>query len=416
MYRVKLNNENSEKITVGGITITDRWKQINEKTKALEELKKKGIIKMEVISKATRQEMKLNGSQAANSQIYADGMQAGVLQGDVNKLTGRSQMDVNNLTGISPGNEIGTVAVNPHVNLNGGQTGISLGNVDGTTTGSWQADVNNLTGRSQTYAAESQGIMQGNVAGIIPGMSLRTISGALPEFLQTHAGVSLPEFSQGNLISAKAGGISQTMNERNSATVYNNPLVSSMGTYIEPKPTGNIEQTEMKNDFEEMKEVFKTLKLEIAALRLDKNKEIEPAKSESKIDLFLWLREDIYLETLHKELIDSKFLLKTITYSEFQDHFSIGRSKKKAKIGKLQWMETESRIVYLFDKLRKNQFIPDSRIFKKIEDHFLNKDGEPFKRKQLNATYHQIGIDVVYQEIDEIINKLGKLDCHRKTS
>jgi hypothetical protein len=68
----------AKKKTVGGITITHRWKQINEKTKALEELEKKGVIIIEEISKptwprlATGQANKFFGISAAISEKTRD--------------------------------------------------------------------------------------------------------------------------------------------------------------------------------------------------------------------------------------------------------------------------------------------------------------------------------------------------------
>ena len=139
MYRVKLNNENSEKITVGGIDITHRWKQINEKTKALEEIEKKGIIKIEEISKATWQgieatEVRLgiykenvNGMLAVNPiENEARGL---LVNPPGNEIRGLAVNPIENeargLLLNPPGNEIGEFTISTNVNFIGGQIGIS---------------------------------------------------------------------------------------------------------------------------------------------------------------------------------------------------------------------------------------------------------------------------------------------------
>ena len=50
MYRVKLSTKGTEKISVDGLMITNRWKSVKEKSNALEELETNGKIIIEELN------------------------------------------------------------------------------------------------------------------------------------------------------------------------------------------------------------------------------------------------------------------------------------------------------------------------------------------------------------------------------
>jgi hypothetical protein len=355
MYRVKLNNENSEKITVGGIDITHRWKQINEKTKALEEIEKKGIIKIEEISKATWQ------------GIEATEVRLGIYKENVNGMLAVNPIE-NETRGLlvkPPGNEIGGYPISTNANLIGGLAVNPIG-------------------------IETRGLLVKPPGNEIGGYPIST---------------------NVNFIGGQIG-ISQAMNELNGIKVDFGVLASSLETkqgtcIIEQKPI-STEPTEMRktiNDFKEMIEVVKTKMLEIAALKMrsDKNENIEEIKPDAlkKADIkkITWVKTHEKLVFIIRQLSREGFLLDAESIGVdkmITNHFVTTGCKsfsKEENINRIRWVGALSQLVFLIDRFSEHNFLSKADIFEidnLIYNHFGDREGNQFKKGSIKGTRNRI--------------------------
>lgn len=91
---------------------------------------------------------------------------------------------------------------------------------------------------------------------------------------------------------------------------------------------------------------------------------------------------------------------------------------------KIQWNGTEGQLIYLIKALKENNFLPQNQndepyVF--IEKYFVNKQGKPFKHKQLSQTKYQYEISksgkpkkskIIDEIIDETKSKTKNIDTY----
>lgn len=77
----------------------------------------------------------------------------------------------------------------------------------------------------------------------------------------------------------------------------------------------------------------------------------------------------------------------------YQKHFDLESSNSpEAKTAKISWQGTETSLIYLVTSLIEHGFLPQhlrDEPFAFITKHFVNKDGKPFKSKQLSSSKYQ---------------------------
>lgn len=102
-------------------------------------------------------------------------------------------------------------------------------------------------------------------------------------------------------------------------------------------------------------------------------------------------------ETLAEDYLDD-------TYKQFERHFINNRLKFRKSI----WKGKEPEIAHLFKYLKDKRFMLSENQNKLIELHFLNKEGEEFKHRQLSVTLSKSNIEY-YPKIHHLTEELKKL-------
>jgi hypothetical protein len=80
----------------------------------------------------------------------------------------------------------------------------------------------------------------------------------------------------------------------------------------------------------------------------------------------------------------------------------------QTSVKKIRWNGTEREIVFLFTLLKENGFLAKSEhLWILIERHFLNREGHPFKNKQLSKTYQDLNKEITnkLENIRQIVEK-----------
>jgi len=60
------------------------------------------------------------------------------------------------------------------------------------------------------------------------------------------------------------------------------------------------------------------------------------------------------------------------------------------QVEKIQWLGNDVDLVYLFELLINNRLLPEEKKYKRIEQHFINKRGEPFDNVKLSSNYAKV--------------------------
>ena len=83
---------------------------------------------------------------------------------------------------------------------------------------------------------------------------------------------------------------------------------------------------------------------------------------------------------------------------------------------KIKWIGTESQLIYLFQELVNAKLLPDDLFttlgggYKLISQHFINKNGRPFKNTQLAQVYQNLRLNKESKprnanKIDKLVSK-----------
>jgi hypothetical protein len=118
-----------------------------------------------------------------------------------------------------------------------------------------------------------------------------------------------------------------------------------------------------------------------------------------------WLKSNQALLTLYNKLISYGYLV--TDFQQLKSHF-IGTTTIEIR---LIWFGQINQLTYLFDQLRTNGIIPDSKHpHQLLKKHFLNPKGRELKGEILRSSLNQVRSGVRIREIDEIIMAIEKSD------
>jgi len=430
MYRVKLAVKSIDEITVDGITITHKWKRIEEKTKDLEELEKEGKIIIE--------EVKDNDFYPPELKEKMDK----VSQQMKKAITHEQKEKFDELSQIA-----GKASTKMQEYLLNSATMLSDNLVDFTATNMGQATLQVLSDFNRiNEIAYLKKMIEWHDATSISKRFFEEYKKSMIKFdallkAQAHgAGAGSVIFRNQLMI----GDIVRTSDFINKSILTKLEITGPPSEKeppkkyqkekqkqkeVEPKPVKvEVEPEKVATQKETLEQENENLKNMITNLTRRVNElekifsentgnpkagsENKPGKkrlpkSERKIIKIVWRGEEGELEILFQELVYNHLLSKSLEYSEFLDHFNIEgivKSNERTKIKKIMWHGTEIEIIYLVSKLVKKKKWPKSRQYKLVEYHFLNRDGNPFKARQLSVTFDHLPDNIPY--IDEILKKI----------
>jgi hypothetical protein len=136
----------------------------------------------------------------------------------------------------------------------------------------------------------------------------------------------------------------------------------------------------------------------------------ELSHTDKMLDIGRLIEEKIkYLKVvrLPQEKMDHRLSVNSIAHKEKS------ADKSGAPREKLKWMGTEAQIINLFELLFKEDLITEAQYLKRyslISGHFVNKDGNPFKNKQLaqSAQNSRGAKSKGMDQIEEIVDRVSK--------
>lgn len=115
-----------------------------------------------------------------------------------------------------------------------------------------------------------------------------------------------------------------------------------------------------------------------------------------------WLKDASILLRLYTYLISHGFI--ACDFEFFKAHFIHNKGTSEPII----WLSNTNRLVYLFDQLFLEKFIPELKnVHQLLKEHFVDKRGKKLKNGCLRSSLNQIRNNNRMKIIDDIIVQLG---------
>jgi len=109
-----------------------------------------------------------------------------------------------------------------------------------------------------------------------------------------------------------------------------------------------------------------------------------------------WTGSENQLNLLFNALVEWKMIRDDLEYFQFTRHFTVENVSEQNNAVKIRWFGTQTCLLFLFDSLIKNSFLPkklkerEEGRWKLIVDHFEKKDGFAFDNKQFSRSYYNM--------------------------